>query len=107
MDMKLGLTPYGKNIDRRHWRRECWEFLNLRINMRLEKLYSWKRPKFYAPRSIKIVNKSRRMRWARHVSRNVEMKYGYKLLGGKSEGKKPVGRLEVDGRIIPEWILDK
>jgi hypothetical protein len=36
--------------------------------------------------------KSRRMRWARHVTRMGENKYVYRLLVGKPEGKRPLGR---------------
>jgi hypothetical protein len=36
--------------------------------------------------------KSRRMRWARHVARMVETRDAYRILVGKSEGKRLVGR---------------
>jgi hypothetical protein len=36
--------------------------------------------------------KSRRMRWAGHVSRMGETRNVYRLLVGKPEGKKPLGR---------------
>jgi hypothetical protein len=36
--------------------------------------------------------KSRRMRWARHVARLGEETKVYKVLVGKSEGKRPLGR---------------
>jgi hypothetical protein len=36
--------------------------------------------------------KSRRMRWAGHVARMGEEKKLYKVLVGKSEGKRPLGR---------------
>jgi hypothetical protein len=32
------------------------------------------------------------MRWARHVARMGEKRYEYRILVGKSEGKKPLGR---------------
>jgi hypothetical protein len=37
--------------------------------------------------------KSRRMRWAGHVARMGEMRTKYRLLVGKPEGKRPLGRL--------------
>ena len=40
------------------------------------------------------------MRWAWHVARMVEGRGGYKGLVGKPEGKSPLGRPGVDGRII-------
>jgi hypothetical protein len=37
-------------------------------------------------------NKTRRMRWAGHVARMGEERNVYKVLMGKSEGKRPLGR---------------
>jgi hypothetical protein len=36
--------------------------------------------------------KSRRMRWAGHVARMGEERKLYKVLAGKPEGKRPLGR---------------
>jgi hypothetical protein len=36
--------------------------------------------------------KSRRMRWAGHVARMGEKRNAYRILVGKSEGKRPLGR---------------
>jgi len=36
--------------------------------------------------------KSRRMRWAGHVARMVEGRGSYRVLVGKPEGKRPLGR---------------
>jgi len=36
-----------------------------------------------------------------------DMRNAYKILVGKHEGKRPLGRICVDGRIILEWILRK
>jgi hypothetical protein len=36
--------------------------------------------------------KSRRIRWAGHVARLVEKRNAYRLLAGKPEGKRPLGR---------------
>ena len=38
------------------------------------------------------VIKSRRMRWARHVAHMGEKRVVYRVLAGKPEGKKPLGR---------------
>jgi hypothetical protein len=32
------------------------------------------------------------------------MRNAYKMFVGKHEGKRPVGRLSVDGRILLKWI---
>jgi hypothetical protein len=42
--------------------------------------------------SIFRMMKSRRMRWAGHVERNVEKKNEYGILVGKPEQKRPLGR---------------
>jgi hypothetical protein len=52
-------------------------------NEELRDLYS-------SPSIIRII-KSRRMRWAGHVARMVEKRNAYRLLVGKSEGKRPLG----------------
>jgi hypothetical protein len=44
-----------------------------------------------SPSKIRMI-KSRRMRWAGHVARMGEKKSVYKILMGKSEGKRPLGR---------------
>jgi hypothetical protein len=41
-----------------------------------------------------------RMRWAGHEARMGEMRNAYGILVGKPEGKRPLGRPNVDGRII-------
>jgi hypothetical protein len=44
-----------------------------------------------APSIIRII-KSRRMRWAWHVARIGEKRNAYRILMGKPEGKRPLGR---------------
>jgi hypothetical protein len=53
-------------------------------NKELHNLYS-------SPSIIRII-KSRRMRWAGHVARMGEKRNMYRLLVGKPEGKRPLGR---------------
>jgi hypothetical protein len=53
-------------------------------NEELRDLYS-------SPRIIRII-KSRRMRWAGHVARMGEKRNAYRLLVGKPEEKRPLGR---------------
>jgi hypothetical protein len=38
------------------------------------------------------VMKARRMRWAGHVARMLEVRGAYNILVGRSEGRKPLGR---------------
>jgi hypothetical protein len=59
------------------------EWRNLH-NEELHDLYS-------LPSIIRII-KSRRMRWAGHVARMGEKWNAYRLLVGKPEGKRPLGR---------------
>jgi hypothetical protein len=53
-------------------------------NEELRDLYS-------SPSTIGII-RSRRMRWADHVARMREKRNVYRLLVGKPEGKRPLGR---------------
>jgi hypothetical protein len=47
---------------------------------------------YSSPRTIRII-KSRRMRWAGHVARMGEKRgNAYRLLVGKPEGNRPLGR---------------
>jgi hypothetical protein len=46
---------------------------------------------YSSPSIIRII-KSRRMRWTGHVARMGEKRNPYRLLVGKPEGKRPLGR---------------
>jgi hypothetical protein len=56
------------------------------------KLYNEELHTLYSSPSIIRIIKSRRMRWAGHVARMGEKRNIYRLLVGKPEGKKPLGR---------------
>jgi hypothetical protein len=51
--------------------------------------------------------KSRRMRWAGHVARLWEKRNAYRILVGKPEGKRPLGRPR--RRLVDsiKWILER
>ena len=84
------------------------EFLNVKPGGELNDLYS----------SLNIVRviKSRRMRWTGHVASMGEEKGVYRVLVGKPEGRKPLGRprrrwvdnirmdLQEVGRGYMDWI---
>ena len=46
---------------------------------------------FSSPNVVRVI-KSRRMRWAGHVARMGEEREAYRVLVGKPEGKRPLGR---------------
>jgi hypothetical protein len=56
------------------------------------KLYNEELHNLYSSPSIIIIIKSKRMRWAGHVARMREKRNVYRLLVGKPEGKRLLGR---------------
>jgi hypothetical protein len=57
-----------------------------------KKVYNEELHNLYSSPSIIRIIKSRRMRWAGHVARMGEKRNVYRLLVGKPEGKRPLGR---------------
>jgi len=47
------------------------------------------------------------MRWAEYVARLRQKRGVYRVWAGKPEGKRPLGRPGVDGKIILRWIFRK
>jgi hypothetical protein len=45
------------------------------------------------------------MKWERYVAHIEKMRNPYKTLVGKSDRKRPLGRLRQTGRIILKWVL--
>jgi hypothetical protein len=60
----------------------------------------------YISPNITVI-KSRRMRWAVHVARIGEMINAYKVLVGNLKVRDHWEDLDVDGRMILEWIFEK
>jgi hypothetical protein len=58
-----------------------------------KKLHNEELNELYSLPNIMRVVKSRRMRWARNVARIGEERGVRRMLVGKSEGKRPLGRL--------------
>jgi hypothetical protein len=56
------------------------------------KLHNEKLRNLHPSPSIIRIMKSRRMRWAGHVARMGEERNAYRLLVGKPEGRRPLGR---------------
>jgi hypothetical protein len=61
------------------------------------KLHNEKLHNLYSSPNIIRMSKSRRMRWAGHVARMWETRNAYRILVGKPEGKKPLGRPRLGG----------
>ena len=58
------------------------------------------------PNIVRVV-KSKRMRWAGHVSRMGEGRGVHRVLVGNLRERDHWGDLDVDGRIILRWIFGK
>jgi hypothetical protein len=69
------------------------------------KLHNEELRDLYPSPSIIRKIKSRRMRWAGHVARMGEKRNAYKLLVGKPEGKRPLGRPRRRWVEILRWIF--
>jgi hypothetical protein len=76
---------------------------NLEETNFLEVLYT----DFYSSPDIIRQVKSRRMRWVGHVARMGEEIKVHKVLVGKPEGKRPLGRPRRRWEMGSEWILGR
>jgi hypothetical protein len=65
------------------------------------KLHNEELHDLYSSPSIIRIMKARRMRWVGHVARIEGKRNAYRLLVGKPEGRRPLGRRW----IILRWIL--
>jgi hypothetical protein len=66
-------------------------------NEELHNLYS-------SPNIIRII-KSRRMKWTGHIARMEERRHAYRILVGKPEGKRPLGRPRCRLWTMLKWVL--
>jgi hypothetical protein len=51
--------------------------------------------------------KSRRIKWAGHVARMGERRNAYRILVGKPEGRRQLGRQDVGGWTMIKCILER
>jgi len=61
---------------------------------------------YYSPNILRVI-KSRRMRWAGHEARMGERRGIYRVLVGKPEGKRPLGRPRRRWEDNIRWIFRK
>jgi hypothetical protein len=81
------------------------------IKVDWRKLHKEKLHNFYSSPNIIRMIKSRNMRWAGHIARMGDKRNAYRMLVGKPEGKRPLGRerrrwvdnIKIDLREI-EWV---
>jgi hypothetical protein len=106
MGAKLGLSLWGRNIDWGFLRTEYWgRYLALeRMKTSWRKLHNDELHSLYSSPNIVRVIKSRRTRWAGHVSRMEEEVFTKFWLGGP-KGKAHSVDVGVDGRITLRWTL--
>ena len=71
----------------------------MRFNEELNDLYC-------SPNIVRVI-KSRRMRWAGHVTRMEEGRGVHKVLVGKPEGKRPLGRPRRGWDDVLRWTFGK
>jgi hypothetical protein len=61
----------------------------------------------YSSQNLVRVIKSRRTRWAGHAGRMGEGRSVYRVLVGRPEGKRSLGRPRLCGRITLRWTLGR
>jgi hypothetical protein len=90
---KINVLNYLHNLGNvlRLWS-DCIKDMGSHIDSKLRSYYRVDFPFFHSSPSIIRMIKSRRMRWAEHVARMGEKRNAYRVLVGKSEGKRPLGR---------------
>ena len=75
-----------------------------RLVIRIGRLHNEELNDLYSSPNIVQVIKWRRMRWPGHVARMGEVRGVYRVLVGKPEGKRPLGRPRRRWWIILGWI---
>jgi hypothetical protein len=66
----------------------------------------WRRLLYPSPNIIRVI-KSRRMRWVGYVACMGDRRGAYRALEGRPDGKGPLRRPGIDGRIILKLIFKK
>ena len=84
------LQPSAKTLNKQNPYINITEYFMLFV--RFPEMHNEELNDLYCSPSIVRVSKSRRMRWAGHVARMGERRGVYRVLVGKPEGKRPLGR---------------
>jgi hypothetical protein len=95
MDVKLGFTLKEEHRPRVFENRVLRGIFG---SKRYEVTGEWRRlyneelhDLYFSPNIIRVI-KSKRMRWAGHVARIVEGRGAYRVLMGRPEGRRPLGK---------------
>ena len=72
--------------------RKIFEAIRAKITGELRKLHNGNLHALYFSPNIIWYLKSRRLRWAGHIARMEQSRNTYRVLVGKLEGKRPLGR---------------
>jgi hypothetical protein len=92
-----GCETWPLTLRKEHRLRVFWNRVLIRpkrdeVTGELRKLHNKELRDLYSSASIIRIIKSKRMRWAGLVTRMGEKRNEYRLLVGKTEGKRPLGR---------------
>jgi hypothetical protein len=88
----LQLRGLGVELTTPHRKLSCYKQFTQASDLEQRKLHNEEVRDLYSSPSIIRVIKSRRMRWVGHVARMGEKRNAYRLLVGKPEGKRSLGR---------------
>ena len=89
------IPPGAKNVSAKPPNEETrphFKHNKVKVLREWKKLHNEKMNDLYSSPNIVRVVKSRGMRWAGHVARTGEWRGVYRVLVGKPEGKRPLGR---------------
>ena len=95
MVVKQNLSPWGRTIIRVYENkvfRKIFGDKKDEIAGEWRNLHNAELHAFYSSPNITRSLKSRRLRWAGHVARMEQSRNAYRVLVGKPEGKRPLGR---------------
>jgi len=87
--------------------RKIFEPKRVEVTSEWRKLHNKELSDLYSSPDVIRVIKSRRMRWAGHVTQMCERKCVYRVLVGNLKQRDYLEDPGVDGRVILRWIVKK